>query len=181
MRLTDSLFGNNKIRRCFMESKEERKKFTPPTLIPIGKMLGMLDTMSPVVRCVVKGEDFRLSESGNLWHIHVGTEKRDYHDLYFARRPKLVLRAVGMKDKYQDVVMYGKFINPNDAALSIREILSQIPEDIVSKVHGFELLENVVEDHAFLEREREAFEAGYHATRVRLWERTEYPDRWEPK
>jgi hypothetical protein len=164
-----------------MESKPEVKKFTPPRLITIAKMFRMLDTMTPVIRCVVNGESFRLSESGSLWHIYVDTEKRDYHNSYFIRFPKLVLRAVGMKDKYQDVVMYGRFINPGEHALSVHEILSQIPEDIADKVNGFELLENVVEDYAFLEREREAFEAGYHATRVRLWERTEYPDRWEPK
>lgn len=139
------------------------KKWIPS--VPRNRIMEIAEQIKPVVRFVGAPDDFHQSMEGEPYYV----EPVDLFNVAYTWDPKPLDKAMGLETvcdirTYHTFGYYG-FFKP-----SIAEVLAQIPEEHLSRVIAFEIVDSP-KDASDLNRELEAVNAGYHVAITRLYSR----------
>lgn len=141
----------------------EKKSWIPE--VPKGRVQELAERIKPVVRFALGEKGLFRSSEGHLYYI----KPVDLFGIAYMWSPKPEEKVVGLKPlcditTYHIYAYYG-FFKP-----TIAEVLAQIPAEYLDKVVAFEIVEGP-ETADDLNREPEAFNAGYHVAITRLYVR----------
>jgi hypothetical protein len=115
----------------------------------------LAERIKPVVKFARKGKCY--------------IEPVDPFEVAYTWNPQATTRATGLKPLC-DITTYHTYSYSGFFKPSIAEVLAQIPNKHLGKVIAFEIVDSP-EDVNDLNREHEAFNAGYHVARTRLYVR----------
>ncbi len=145
-----------------MPKKGTRKVWIPE--VSRERIQELATRIKPIVR--FSGQTrLRISPKGEAYYI----EPVDLFEVAFTYNPKATEKASGLK-ALCEIRTYHEIEGPWSFVPSIAEVLAQIPPKYLAEVVAFEIVERP-STKSDVSREPEAYKAGYHVAKTRLYVR----------